>query len=405
MSLKKLPKGVLPLAILVLGVLGAVIMIKLRPEPAKRPAMVMRPVVRVHVVETDSPAVTVSGYGTVRSRQRVQITPQVTGNTVYKSPALEIGGAFAKGDVLLRIEETDYRLAAEIAAAAVARTEYEQARATQEAEIARREWQEIQAAGEGERLVRPNPLVLHAPQLKLAEANLVSAQASLAKAELDLDRCTLRAPFSGRVVSESVDVGQFVRAGNPVGEIYADAAPEVTVPLDDADLAFFDRPGPGRDGAPAEIVAEFAGVEHVWPGRVDRISGALDPRTRMVDVVVAVDEVAAGSDGGPQLLEGLFVEVRLLGRRLPGAVEIPRAALREGETVWVVVDPGRVSIRSVAVARKGHDTVLVTDGLSAGDAVIVSNLDIVTEGMDIRVAGAPGDRPAEPVAAAGGERP
>ncbi|MBC8423670.1 efflux RND transporter periplasmic adaptor subunit [bacterium] len=400
MSLTKLPKGVLPLAILVLGVLGAVIMIKLRPEPAKRPAMVMRPVVRVHVVEGDAPAVIVSGYGTVRSAQRVQITPQVTGNAVYKSPALEIGGAFAKGDVLLRIEETDYRLAAEIAAAAVARSEYEQARATQEAEIARREWREIQAA-DPDRRVRPNPLVLHGPQLKLAEANLMSARASLAKAELDLERCTLRAPFSGRVVSESVDVGQYVRAGTPVGEIFADASPEVTVPLDDADLAFFDRPGPGRDGAPAEIVAEYAGAERVWRGHVARLSGALDPRTRMVDVVVAVDEDPAGAGAGPPLMEGLFVEVRLLGRRLPGAVEIPRAALREGGTVWVAVDPGRVSIRPVVVARKGHDTVLVTEGLSAGDAVIVSNLDIVTEGMDIRVAGAP----REPVAPAGGERP
>ncbi len=404
MSLNRLPKGVLPLAILVLGVLGAVIMLKLRPEPAKRPAMTLRPVVRVHVVEGEAPAVTVGGYGTVQSRRRVQITPQVTGNAVYKSPSLEIGGAFADGDVLLRIDETDYRLAVDVAAAAVARAEYELARANQEAEIARREWQEIQDA-DPDRRVRPNPLVLHGPQLKLAEANLVSAQASLAKAELDLDRCTLRAPFAGRVVSESVDVGQYVRAGTPVGEIYAVAAPEVTVPLDDADLAYIARPGNGETGAPAEIVAEFAGAERVWRGHVVRLSGALDPRTRMVDAVVAVDDDPSGSAGGPELLEGLFVEVRLQGRRLPGAVEIPRAALRENETVWLAVDPGRVAIRPVVVARKGHDTVLVTGGLAVGDAVIVSNLDVVTEGMDIRVAGAPQQRPEASVAATGGERP
>jgi len=401
MSGRNLPTALLPLVILVVGVLGAVLMLKLRPEPAKRPARVLRPVVRVHEVTGAASAVTVNGYGTVSSRRRVQITPQVSGSAIYKSEALEIGGAFAMGDVLLRIQETDYRLVVEMAAAAVARSEYELARANQEAEIARREWNEIQAASGDERRVRPNPLVLHAPQLKLAQANLVSSQASLEKAELDLDRCTIRAPFTGRVVSEAVDVGQYVRAGNPVGEIYASEAPEVTVPLDDADLAFFARPDEDGGGARAEIVAEFAGAEHVWHGQVTRLAGALDPRTRMVDVVVAVDD---DPDGVP-LLEGLFVEVRLQGHSVPGAVEIPRAALREGDVVWIVDGESRVAIRPVTVARKGHDMVLVTAGLAKGDAVIVSNLEVVTHGMQIRVAGAPTEQAGPPADAEGGERP
>ncbi len=401
MSGRKLPKGVLPLAILIVGVLGAVLMLKLRPEPMKRPAMTMRPVVRVHEVAGEASGVTVTAYGTVRSRQRVQITPQVSGTAIYKSNTLEIGGAFDTGDVLLRIQETDYQLAVDMAAAAVARSEFELARANQEAEIARREWNEIQEAAGDERRVRPNPLVLHGPQLKLAQANLVSAQASLAKAELDLARCTIQAPFKGRVVSESVDVGQYVRAGTPVGEIYASEAPEVTVPLDDADLAFFDRPGADGVGAAAQIVAEFAGVEHIWSGHVTRLSGALDPRTRMVDVVVAVD---AAAEGDPPLLEGLFVEVLLLGRRLPGAVEVPRAALREGGLVWLVDDDNTVHIQPVTVARKGRETVLLSAGVVRGDHVIISNLDIVTEGMDIRVVGVPGGGAQGPSAAAGGER-
>ncbi len=399
MSGRKLPKGLLPLAILIVGVLGAVVMLKLRPEPAKRPAMTVRPVVRVHEVGGETPAVTISAYGTVSSRRRVQITPQVSGLAVFKSPSLEIGGVFGMGDALLRIEETDYRLTVEMAAAAVARSEYELARAQQEAEIARREWDDIQATDGEDRLVRPNPLVLHGPQLKLAQANLVSSQASLAKAELDLSRCTIKAPFAGRVVSEVVDVGQYVRAGTAVGEIYASEAPEVTVPLDDADLAFFARPDADGPGATAEIIAEFAGVDHVWTGHVVRVSGALDPRTRMVDVVVAVDVV-----DGPPLLEGLFVEVRLLGRRLPGAMEVPRAALREGNQIWLVGDDNKVRIQSATVARKGRDTVLLSSGVATGDRVIVSNLDIVTEGMDIRVAGAPKGGATKPSAEAGGER-
>jgi RND family efflux transporter MFP subunit len=407
MSGRKLPRGVLPLGILILGFVGAVLMIKLRPEPPRRPAVTVRPVVRVVAVDGGQPAVTVRGYGTVRARQRVQITPQVSGTVVGKSPDLETGGAFAEDDILLNIDDTDYALAVRTAEAAVARAEYELARAEQEAEIARREWEEIQAAAGDGRRIRPNPLVLHAPQLKLAQAELASAQAALARAELDLDRCAIAAPFDGRVIAESVDVGQYVRAGNPVGEIYATAHPEVTVPLDDADLAFFDAPADGA-GAPAEIVAEFAGREHVWHGHVTRIAGALDERTRMVDVVVAVDDDPAAAGERPALLEGLFVEVRILGRRLPGAVALPRAALREGDVVWLVGDDDMIDIRPVTVTRKDHDTVLVGAGLEAGQRVIVSNLEVVTEGMTVRVAGAAGvDAASEPAdaSAGGGETP
>lgn len=394
--MSKLPKGVLPLGILILGVVGAVLMIKLRPEPPKRPALSVRPVVRTVHVGAEQPAVTVSGFGTVRSRQRVQLTPQVTGTAVYKSESLETGGAFRSGEVLLRIDDADYVLAVDTAAAAVARAEYQLARAEQEAEIARREWEQIQAGSDPERRVRPNPLVLHGPQLKLARADVASARAALAKAELDLARCEIRAPFTGRVVAESVDVGQYVRAGTAVGEVYATAFPEITVPLDDADLAFFDPPTAGR-GARAEIVAEFAGEEHVWRGHVTRVSGALDERTRMVDVVIAVDDDPAPAADRPALLEGLFVTVRILGRPLEGAVELPRAALRDGDTVWLVAPDSTIRIREVTVARKGRDTVLVAEGLAVGDAVIVSSLEVVTEGMEIRVAGAP--------APEGGERP
>jgi RND family efflux transporter MFP subunit len=388
MSGRKLPKGVLPLAILIVGVVGTVLLIKLRPEAPKRPAMAVRPIVRVEHVAAEQPVVTINGYGTVRSRRRVQITPQVSGMAIHKSAALEAGGAFVAGEVLLRIDETDYVLNVETADAAVARAEYELARAEQEAEIARREWEEMQAADGRDRLVRPNPLVLHAPQLKLAHAELASAQAALSRAEVDLGRCTIKAPFAGRVVAESVDVGQYVRAGTAVGEIYAVDSPEITVPLDDADLAFFDAPV-GGVGAPVEIVAEFAGADHVWRGHVTRVAGALDERTRMVDVVVAVDDDPAAGTGRPALLEGLFVEVRIHGRALPGAVELPRTALRDGDTVWLVEADSTLRIRPVTVARKGRDMVLVTGGLAPGDAIVVSSLEVVTEGMEIRVAGAP----------------
>lgn len=385
----KLPKGVLPLLILVIGVLGAVMMIKMRPSAPKRPSVPHHTVVTVYTVEDATPVATVTGFGSVSARRRITLVPQVSGVILETSPAFQVGGSFAEGDMLLRVDEADYVLAAQMAAAQVARQQLALATAEQEAEIARREWDRIQA-DTPETRVRPNPLVLHGPQLASARAELASAEASLAQAELNLDRCTMTAPFAGRVIEENVDAGQYVRAGNAVGTIYATDVAEVTVPLQDADLAFFDAPdAAGEGGARAELAITFAGREHVWTGRVVRLSGALDPQTRLVDAVVAVDDGYIAAGDRPALLDGMFVEVRLQGHSLPGMVQIPRAALREGGTVWTIDAENRLRTKSVDVARTDGDIALVASGLVEGDDVVVSQLDVVSEGMNVQIAGRP----------------
>lgn len=396
----RMPKGLLPLMILVLGVVGAVLLIKLKPEPPKRPAVRHLPSVQVRRVSGDAPRVDVEGYGSVAARRRISLAPQVSGVVKSTGEGLRTGGVFARGDVLVRIDEADYRLAVENARAQVAAKEYALAQAEQEAEIARREWERIRQDGDAD---EPHALVLHGPQLKLARADLEAARAALAKAELDLSRCTLRAPFDGRVVEENVDAGQLVMTGGPLATIYATDVAEVTVPLTDSDLAFFDHPdADGGGGARVEVAADFAGRRHVWPGRVVRLSGALDQRTRLVDAVVALDDGYEARDGRPAILEGMFTDVTILGRVLVGAVALPRSALRDGGVVWVLDGEDRLRLREVTVARTDRETVLVTSGLRQGERVVVSALEIATEGMEVRTSErAEAGGSDEPVAAGG----
>jgi len=396
MSNRRLPKGVLPLLILVVGVLGAVMMMKLKPAPPKRPSVPHTPTVQVVRVSDAAPRVTISGFGSVAARRRISVVPQVSGVVLETAPGFENGGAITAGDILLSIDDADYRLAVETAKAQVARQEFVLAQAEQEAQIAQREWQRIQAESGDVTLVRPNPLVLHGPQLKLARAELSSAEAAKAKAVLDLDRCIIRAPFDGRVIEESVDAGQYVRLGTALATIYATDVAEVAVLLDDEDLAFFAAPdAQGRDGAAAEIEAEFAGRRHVWTGKVVRIAGALDPRTRLVETVVAIDGGYQASDGRPALLDGMFVEVRILGEDLEGMLTVPRSALRDGNRIWMLGDGQRIRFRDVEVSRIDRESVLVSTGLLPGEEIVTSQLEVVTDGMKVGVAGrsapAPGD--------------
>jgi RND family efflux transporter MFP subunit len=227
-------------------------------------------------------------------------------------------------------------------------------------------------------------LVLREPQVAQAEAELAAAEAELARAELDLDRTRVSLPFDGVVVSKSTDLGQYVTAGRVVATVYGTRVVEVSVPLPNGELEWFDVPGrAGRDGPRAEVRAAFAGRQHAWEGRVVRMEGQVDPASRMVLVVVEVRDPFVGRDGRPPLLPGTFVDVVIFGRTLDQVVPVPRHAVHHGRDVWVVAD-GRLQIREVQLARSDRTTAYVEAGLDDGERVVVSALDAVTDGMAVR---------------------
>jgi len=378
------------LVILLGGAAVAAILVKTGNRPERQAPPQSRPVVAVHVVAPDVQPVRVTGFGSIKAKRSVDLVPQVSGRVVARSPHLEPGAYIAAGEVLMEIEDTDYVLAVEQARSNVAQREYNLAQAEEEAQVARREWDRVGATGfGGEEGSEPTPLVLHEPQLKLARANLDAARAALRQSQVNLERTTITAPFDGRVLATDIDVGQYLAMGQPVGSIYATDIAEVTVPVADADLAWITVGYRGEGGVPVTVSAEFAGSQHTWQGRAMRLGGAVDSRSRMVPVVVEIADPYVREGTRPALVEGMFVAVSFSAPPPPGAVVIPRTALRPGNQVWVIDGQGKLRLREVTVARAGIDQAVISAGLAVGERICTSNLQYVTEGMDVRVEGDP----------------
>ena len=402
-------KVILPVVIILVAGAIAFALVKLKPVAPKRPAHIPRPVVAVYEVPDTAPAVRVRGFGTVVAKRSIDVTAQVSGEVVARAESFNDGGFFRAGDVLLEIEDTDYVLAVERGQSEVARARYNLATAEEEAEVARREWEQIRSRSDdnteryGE---KPNPLVLREPQLALARAELSAAEASLEQARVNLRRCKLTAPFDGRVLSANIDAGQYIRAGSPLGSIYATDVAEITVSIPDADLAWISVPlGPEEEnhGARADVRAEFRGDLHHWEGRVVRLGGAIDSGSRQVPVVIEVDEPYRRDGDRPPLVAGMFVEVVFAADAPEGAVVIPRTGLRPGNKVWIVGEDARIEIRPVNVARAGVEEAIIADGLAPGEEICTSNLQYVTDGMEVRIVGR-ATPDANSTAAAGGEQ-
>lgn len=365
--------------------MGGVLLLT-RPRVAPVARVSTAPLVQVLRVKSGPERLTVETQGEVAPRTQSDLVPEVSGTVRWVSPNLVSGGFFEAGDVLLRIDKLDAQVALEEARANLARAKSEATRAAKERgrqqSLARRNAASASRLDDAENAAH------------VADAVLRQARASLARAERDLARTEIHAPYAGRVREEHVDIGQFVNRGAPVAKIYAIDTAEVRLPVGDEELADLEGvPGirrgeaPGSAGPPVRLSAEFAGSRHEWHGRIVRTEGEIDPRTRMVTLVAQVEDpygrASEEADGTP-LAVGLFVEAEIQGREIPEAVRLPSKALHDGDQVWLVDAEDRLRIRPVKVAWRGHDQVLVTSGLAAGERVCTSDLAGVVAGMHVR---------------------
>lgn len=410
-----------PIALLALGLLGVLMLAVLRPEPAARPPRALGPLVEVITVQSETVAFTVRTQGSVAPHTESDLVSQVAGEVVWVSPALVAGGFFEAGAPLLRIDRADYDAAARRAEAVLAR-------AQSEAERASRQWKRQQRLAEQD--IASQARIDDAGNAhRVAQAALREAEVALENARRDLARTELRAPYAGRVRSERVDVGQFVKRGDRAARLYAVDYAEVRLPVPDRELGYLDvplsyrppatraaRPAAPGGAAPAatpdasatsadtsaaalgpavRLRARFAGREHSWRGRIVRTEGEIDPKSRMVTLVAQVEDPYGAHESRPPLAVGLFVRAEIEGAEVEGAFVLPRTALQEEGRV-LVLQAERLYFREVEVLRTEAERVVVAaGGLANGERVCVTPLARAVDGMQVRVAETP--REAQPV--------
>ncbi|MCG8440401.1 MAG: efflux RND transporter periplasmic adaptor subunit [Caulobacterales bacterium] len=376
---------VLPIALIAAGtVAGVLVMHANQPEAETSDAPRKGLSVFVETAAREDVTLTVQTHGEARPRREIDLVPQVSGRIVEVADSFIEGGIFQAGDVLVRIEDADYRLAVTRAEASVAQAERTLQREQAEADIAKRDWAEL-GAGDA------SPLALREPQLAEARANLAAARASLAEARLQLERASIAAPFDGRLRAKSADLGQYVAPGQPIAEVFSTDVMEIRLPLSDRELARLGLPvaftaSADAPGPQVTLSARLAGVTRTWTGHIARTDSALEARTRSLFATAeVVDPYGAGADDGAPLPAGLFVEAVIAGREVPSAFVLPRAALRGADQVYVAAKDGRMEIRTVHVVASDRRQVVLTSGVDERDWVITSPVLSAEAGMALEV--------------------
>ncbi len=374
----------LPLFVIAGAVGGTVAMSALKPEPEDKKEEVKAIPVLTAAAELGDVTLTVKAQGEVQPRTQINIVPQVGGKITYMSPKFIEGGKFNKGDLLVRIEPKEFELRVTQAKAGVTQAETVIMRERSEAEISAQDWKELGRTG------KPSPLSLRIPQLAEAAANLESAKARLAEAELQLSRTAIYAPFDGRVTTKLIDQGEFVNAGTHLGEIYATDVMDVRLPLNNKDLREaglrIGYEAVGDQGVPVKLSANVAGQYSEWIGYITRTDSRYDSQTRVLYAYAEVkDPFGTASKTDMPLAPGLYVDATIDGTSVEDVIFVPRAALRGENQVYVAEEGGTLSIRTVNVLSSNRDQAILNGGIDVGDPVITSPIRGVADGMKIDV--------------------
>ncbi|MBQ75184.1 MAG: efflux transporter periplasmic adaptor subunit [Gammaproteobacteria bacterium] len=377
----------LPIVIIIGGFGLAAVIISTGPKLEPQAARSTAPLVRTWQASARTVQMTTITHGTVLPRTESDLIPEVSGRVTAISPAMVSGGFFKKGDMLLEIDPLDYEVALEQARAALAsaRSELTNAKRAHERQ------QDLARKQSTSESLRDDAL----NRLHFAQASIREARARLSRAQRDLARTKVTAPYEGRVRSERVDVGQFVNRGASIASLYSTDFAEVRLPVHDEELAYLQLPLTGVAGdntvkPKVTLRARFAGKEHVWEGIIVRTEGELDPQTRMINVIAQVEAPYKQKDDRPPLAVGLFVEAEILGNQVDSVYIVPRSALQANNQVYIIDGENRLVFREVDILRIVDEKVYIRGGFGSGETVCLSTLNNAIQGMVVQPVSQPG---------------
>jgi len=370
--------------VLVGAVFAARAILSSAPEAQRSAPAVLLPTAQATVLQPVSYPIVLHSRGTVRPSRRTTLAPEVVGRVTGLSERFVTGGAFEAGEVLVRLDERDYRIALTRAQANQAQAEAALAEQRAQAATARADWRALGRRGE------PSALTLREPQTAAALASRDAAEAEVQRARLDLERTRIRAPYDGRVLSRDVDEGQFVTRGAPIGVIYAIESVEVGLPLGARQVPFLELPSVTSPSGAAESDASRSAVvvesgsgpdRQAWSGRILRVEG-VDAGTQQLNLVARIERPF--DDPERPLRIGQYVRARIDGRTLEQVFVLPRASLRDEREVLLLDDEGRVSRRAVTPLWSDDEVVVVRNGLTAGEILVLTPLATIADGAPVR---------------------
>ena len=321
--------------------------------------------VRVMKIKTQNLPLGVESVGRLVPNREVTISTEVSG--VIESYNADIGDKVESGQMLVRIDQTDYRLALKEAEASL--------------EVGQARLDALKKSFDrSTNLLKRNVISLNA--FEKIEADFKSSRASVAHGKVlvdiareRLDKTLIRAPFSGLIASRMVEKGQTAGIGQPVMTLIDLDPIRVKVYIPEKDYVHLDW----KD--PVSVIVE-ASQHSIYKGRIDRIGIKADERTNTFDVEILVKNTDLF------LKAGMTATVQLTTGVIKNAIMIPQSVIlyrKNRKEVFVIGPHKKAHAREIELGRSEGAFIHITKGLASGDILVVTGGQYLKQGDTVMI--------------------
>jgi len=375
---------IIPIVILAAGIAAMAIFFNMKKPPEQKEKVDKTPIVAVENISVAPMTLEVNSYGMVKPKYETELVAQVNGEIVELNDIFVRGGLVKKGQLLARIDPSDYHAALIDAQATMASARAALEKELAQGQVAEREWKQITNTS-------PTELSLRKPQLAQELARVKAAQASVLRAERNLERTEIRAPYDAMIDSRNIGLGSFVSVGSKIGHVLGTAIAEIRLPVADNQLAFLVKTEFTKQGVDAKVnlLGTYAGQDTQWQAIIARSEGVIDSKSRMSYLVAEINDpylLNSLSDSNDVPLRfGSYVNAKIMGYDISKAALVPRYLVVNGR-VALLDNESKLHYAVIDIVRQQGSNVIVIDGLQDGDQLIVSALDYPVDGMKLAVA-------------------
>lgn len=337
----------------------------------KKPQATMT--VKTLSLQVENYQIKVRRTGQVQASLVSQLVSRANGQIVWVSDSFTTGASFQSEDLLVQLDDSEYRN--EVAIQQAALTEALQALEEENAQVE----QALQAWKISGRSGEPNDRVKRVPQLKAAQAKVKSARASLRRANENLQKTKITAPFDGQIVSTSANLGQYINTGSALAQLKSTQPPELRIAINQREVNYIDLPNSGQQGALIRLLKTDNHSDQDQgdiTGQINHVETELNAATQQLIALAQLDRHIS-------LLPGQYVQSEIMGRELKDVLVIPNSAIYQGSYVYLVID-GVLQRRNITLGWQDENNTIITAGLNVGEQLVVTPLGQVTSGTPVK---------------------
>lgn len=367
-----------PFLILLGAIIICALLLQFRPKPKKIISPQFVTPVEYLLLEAKDTQIIIQSEGILKPKIESNFISEVSGKVTNIGENFYPGSYFEKGETLFKIDPLHYVERLKAAEFQLSQAKLYLAEQEALAEQAKADWEKFDFG-------QANELVLRKPQLNQAIERFESAEATVNLAKDDLENTVFKAPYSGFLLSRSIDLGTVVNGNTitPVAQAYATGDGEIRLPINEREKKLLNYQGSNKNkvqffhASSDELLAE---------GTIDRIEATLNSNNRLSYCVGKIPNAFSNKVSlyESPLQRSQFLIAKIKGQIIESAFSIPNEALRDNTYVFTINEDSQLIKKKVRVIYKNNETVIIREGLEMVEKIVVSPIAYFVDNMAVK---------------------